>query len=121
MQRYLRKPPDIKVQSFTPRLIQLNTYLLYFLPDRPVTSLPNDDIKDILYHTMPNTWEKKMVEREYNYLDVTFYPMAEIFERRNENQEKSTPPSFRSRNHKNGKRGSKKRKTVTISDSEDED
>ena len=43
----------MKVQSFTTRLIQLNTYLLYFLPDRPgqlVTSLPDDDIEETLYH-----------------------------------------------------------------------
>ena len=65
MQRYLKKPPDMKVRSFTTRLIQLNTYLPYFPPDRPgqlVTSLPDDDIKEILYHAMPNMWKKKMVE-----------------------------------------------------------
>ena len=31
MQRYLRKPPDIKVRSSTTRLILLNTYLPHFL------------------------------------------------------------------------------------------
>ena len=73
MQSYLRKPPEMKVRSFTTRLIQLNTYLPYFPPDRPgqlVTSLPHDDIKGILYHAMPNTmWKKKMVEKRYNHLD----------------------------------------------------
>ena len=66
MQRYLRKPPDMKVRSFTTRLIQLITYLPYFLPDCPgqlATSLSDDDIKKILYHVMPNMWEKKMVEQ----------------------------------------------------------
>ena len=46
------------------RLIQLNTYLRYIQSDRPGqlgTSLPNDDIKEILYHAMPNTWNKKIV------------------------------------------------------------
>ena len=55
----------MKVRSFSTRLIQPNTYLPYFPPDRPdklVTSLPDDDIKEILYHTMRNTWKKKMVE-----------------------------------------------------------
>ena len=62
LQRYLRKPPEMKVQSFTTRLIQLNIYLLYFLPDCPgqlVTSLPDDDIKEILYQAMPNMWKRK--------------------------------------------------------------
>ena len=35
MQRYLRKPYDMKVRSFITRLIQLNTYLSYFPSDRP--------------------------------------------------------------------------------------
>ena len=55
----------MKVKSFTTRLIQLKTYLLYFPPDHPgqlVTSLPDDDIKKILYYAMPYTWIKKMVE-----------------------------------------------------------
>ena len=62
MQRYLRKPSDMKVQSLTTRLIQLNMHLPYFPPDCPgqlVTSLPDDVIKNILYHTMPNTWKRK--------------------------------------------------------------
>ena len=52
----------MKVRSFTTRLIQQNTYLPYFPPDRPgqlVASLPEDNIKEILYHAMPNTWKKK--------------------------------------------------------------
>ena len=62
----------MKVRSFKTKLIQLNTYLPYFPPDhlgQLVISLPDYDIKKILYHAMPNTWEKKMVEKEYNYLD----------------------------------------------------
>ena len=62
MQRYLKKPPDMKVRSFTTRPIQLNTYLSYFPPDRPgqlVTYLPDDDIQKILYHAMPNIWGKE--------------------------------------------------------------
>ena len=88
MQRYLRKPPDMKVRSFTTRLIQLNTYLPYFPPDRPgqlVSSLPDDDIKEILYHAMPNTWKKKMVEQWYNYSDHPTHSMTKFFETRIEN------------------------------------
>ena len=75
----------MKVWSFRTRLIQLNTYLLCFPPDHPgllVTSLPDDDIKKILYRAMPNTWEKKMVEQGYNYLDGPIHSMAKFFENR---------------------------------------
>ena len=78
----------MKVRPFTTRLIQLNTHLPYFLPDRPgqvATSLPDDDIKEILYHAMPNTWKKKMIEQGHNYLDGPINSMAELFETRIEN------------------------------------
>ena len=95
-------------------------YLSYFPSDRPgqqVTSLPDDDIKEILYHAMPNTWKKKMVEQGYNYLDDLFHSMAEFFGTRIENLEKSIPPSVPSTNRKKTKKGSKKRNGVTFIDS----
>ena len=52
MQRYLMNPPDMKVRSFTTRLLQLNMYQPFFPLDRPgqlVASLPDHDIKKILY------------------------------------------------------------------------
>ena len=114
MQRYLRKPPDMEVRSFTTRLIQLNKYLPYFLQERSgqlVTSLPDDNIKEILYVAMLiTTWEKKMVEQGYNYLDGTIHSMSEFFETRNVNIEKSIPPSVPSRNNrKTKKKGQGKR------------
>ena len=76
----------MKVHFFTTRFIQLNTYLPCFPPGCPgqlVTSLFDDDIKEILYHAMPNIWKKKMVEQGYNYLDGPIYSMAEFFETKN--------------------------------------
>ena len=71
MYRYIRKIKTMKVLTFTTRLIQLNNYLPYFLPDcvgLMFTALPDDEVKKILYHTMPNSWRKKMIEQGYNYL-----------------------------------------------------
>ena len=93
-------------RSVTTRLIQLNKYLPYIPPDCPgqlVTSLPNDDIKGILYHAISNMWKKKMVQQGYNYLDVPIYSMVESFETRIEVLEKSIPPSAHSRNNKKSK------------------
>ena len=110
----------MKVRSFTTRLIQPNIYLAYFPPnisDQLVTFLPDDDVKVILYHAMPNIWKKKMVEQGYNYLVGSIHSMAEFFETRIENLEKSIPLSVRSRNRKKSKKGSKKRKGVIFDDS----
>ena len=62
-----------------------------------------------------------MVEQGYNYLDGPTHSMAEFFETRIENLEKSIPPSIPSRNNKKSKKGSKKRKLVTFDDSGNED
>ena len=112
----------MKLRLFTTE--HLNTYLLYFLPDRPgqiVASLPNDDNKEILYHTMPITWETKMLEQGYNYLDDPIHAIAEFFETRIKNLEIWIPASAPSRSKKKSKRGSKKRRVVTFKDLEDED
>ena len=64
IQSYFMKPSDMKVRSFKTTQIKLNKYLLYFPPDcagQLVTSLPDDDIKEILYHAMSNMWKKKLV------------------------------------------------------------
>ena len=56
--------------------------LPYFPPDRLgqlVISFSNDDIKEILYHTMSNMWKKKMVEQEDYYLDGPIHSMTEFF------------------------------------------
>ena len=73
MYRYLRKPKTMKVRTFTTRLIQLNNYLPYFSPDcigQMVTALSDDEVKEILYHAMPNSWRKKMTEQGDKYLDM---------------------------------------------------
>ena len=68
---------------------------------------------------MSNIWEKKMVEQVYNYLDGAIHSMAEFFETRIENLEKSIPsaPNVLSRNNRKSKKQSKKRKAVTFNDS----
>ena len=107
-QRYLRKPPEMKVRTFTTRLLQLNNYLAYFPPDhsgQPVAPLSEDKVKEILYHAMPNLWKKKMVEQGYNYLDGSIQNMAEFFETRIENLERfdSKKESNKSQNTKSNK------------------
>ena len=86
--RYLRKPKKMKVYTFPTRPIQLNSYLLYFPPDHVgqiVTALPDDEVKEILYHAMPNLWRKKMTKQGYNYLDRSIQKMSGFFATRVEN------------------------------------
>ena len=59
---------------------------------------------------MPNTWKKKTVEQGYSYLDGPIHSMAEFFETRMENLEKSIPPSIPTRNGKSKKMDQRKGK-----------
>ena len=42
---------------------------------------------DIIYHSMPTTWENKMIEQGLNYADSIMKEMTDFFETRVENLE----------------------------------
>ena len=111
----------MQVHSFTTRLIQLNNYLPYFPLDcigQMVTALPDDEIKKILYHAMPDSWSKKMTDQGFNYLGRSIQVMSSFFETRVENLETlALPPALRSLSRKKKKKNSKKRKAVSSEDS----
>ena len=45
-----------------------------------VTALSDDEVKEILYHAMPNMWRKNMTKQEYKYLDISIQEMSGFFE-----------------------------------------
>ena len=97
MYRYLRKPKTMKVCTFTTRLIQLNNYISYFSSDcvgQMVTTLPDDEVKEILYHTIPDSWREKVTEQGHNYLVSAIQEMPGFFETRVENVETSATPQL---------------------------
>ena len=102
----------MKVCAFSTRLIQLNNYLPYFPPDRigqMIATLPDDKVKEILYHAMPNSWRKKMTELGHNHLNKFTQEMSGFFETRVVSLETQTPPpAVRSLPRKKKKRNSKK-------------
>ena len=84
MYRYLKKLQSMKVCVFTTRLTSLNHYLFSFPPDSPgqhVEKLAEHEVKELLFNTMPETWQKCMVEQGYNYFDdaVSVQNMADFF------------------------------------------
>ena len=88
LRRHLVKPRSMKLCSFISRLQELNAYLEEFLPDtegQEIAPLFADEIMDIIYHSMPNTWKNKMIEQGFNYADSTIKKMTDFFETRVEN------------------------------------
>ena len=116
--RYMRKPPGMKVKAFTTRLVQLNEYLTYFPPDtaeQVVTKLSFDDLKEILYHAMPNSWKKKMTEQGFNYIAYPINEICDFFQTRCENLETQVETG----SEKKKKKSNGKRKKVKISEADD--
>ena len=110
----------MKEQTFIIRLIQLNNSFPYFSTDcvrYVVTSLPDNEVKEILYHAMHNLWRKKMTKQGYNYLDRSIQEISGFFETRVENREAPAPPlAVRSLPREKKKKSSKKRKAVSLED-----
>ena len=118
--RYLRKPPGMKVKAFTTRLVQLNEYLTYFPPDTPtqeVGKMSIDELKEILYHAMPNSWQKKMTEQGFNYIAYRLDQICDFFQTRCENLESQAETSSDKKKKSSGKKKGKKK--VKISEASD--
>ena len=91
----------MKLYSFISRLQKLNACLAEFPSDtegRETEPLPADKIMDIVYHSMSTTWEKKMIEQSFNYIDLTIKEMTDIFGTRVENVEPKEHKKRRTRN-----------------------
>ena len=85
------------------------------------TALPDDEVKEILYHAMLNLWRKKMTEQGYNRLDMYIQWMSGFFETKVDHLETPAPPlAVRSLTRKKKKKNSKKRKAVSFEDSEED-
>ena len=68
----------------------MNAYLAEFPPDaegQETGPLPAYEIMDIICHSMSTTWENKMIEQGFNYLDYTIKEMTDFFETRAKNLE----------------------------------
>ena len=119
LQRYLAKPSDMKVRTFSTRLSELNSYLPSFPPDsmgQNVIALSDDELKDVLYVAMPDSYQRKMTEQGYNYLDPDYslQTMTDFFEARCENLEPKKKP-------KKEKKAKKSKSVQFDSDSSDDE
>ena len=76
--------------------------------------LPAEKIMDIIYHSIPTTWKKKMIEQDFNYADSTIKEMTDFFATRVENLEPKNTNKKSSAGAKKSKdkNSTKKRKRV---------
>ena len=70
MRRFVRKPANMSTRQFAARLQELNAYLSKFptaAPGQPAPAkLDADEIVDIMEFGVPRSWQRKMVEHDFD-------------------------------------------------------
>jgi hypothetical protein len=93
MRRYLRKPNDTRAREHVARVVEINALLTEF-PDPQVgvaaTSLPDDELLDLLEYGCPNSWQKAMMIQDFDPVEHTISEFTQFCERL-ENTEDRTP------------------------------
>ena len=92
LRRHLVKPRSMKLHNFPSRLQKLNAYLEEFPPDtegQENAPLSEDEIMDIIYHSMSITWKNKMIEQCVNYADSTIKEISFKLEKKSKEKKRS--------------------------------
>ena len=112
MRRFLRKPADMKIREFTARLQEINDYLPKFPPFGENQKLPQDEIRDIVEFSIPDSWRNHATSQGFDIMNHTLMEFVEFCERLELLEEspnggsKSENPS--SEEQTTGKRGKKR-------------
>ena len=64
MHRFLKKPRSYSVREFSSRAQEINQYLPLFPSEtvEPASCLPEDELKEVLFHVMPSTWYQEITK-----------------------------------------------------------
>jgi hypothetical protein len=117
MRRVVCKPATMSTKQFAARIRELNAYLPLFPAATPggpvVTSLEDDEIVDLMEYGIPRSWQRKMIEHDFDSVTSTipdfvdFCERMESIERAEGGVLANTSPTKISSDHKN--RNHKKR------------
>ena len=124
IRRFIRKPKDMKFRAFVNRVLELNGHLDKF-PEETTnvtpTILDNDEIKDILHHACPKSWQDQMTTLGFNFPEKTIEDMVEFCERFEQIEDDVIPKKKKSSRKESSsslsKKTTMKRKTVSLSSS----
>ena len=124
IRRFIRKPKDMKFRAFVNRVLELNGHLDKF-PEETTnvtpTILEDDEIKDILHHACPKSWQDQMTTLGFNFPEKTIEDMVEFCERFEQIEDDVIPKKKKSSRKESSsslsKKTTRKRKTVSLSSS----
>ena len=124
IRRFLKKPKDMKFRAFVSRVLELNGHLDKF-PEETANVTPSiletDELKDILHHACPSSWQDQMTKLGFNFPDKTIDQMIEFCERFERIEDDVIPKKKKSSRKESSSSSSKKttrkRKKVSFSTS----
>jgi hypothetical protein len=117
LRRHSRKPADMTVNEYFTAIQRINCEELPLLPPQfdDTQCLTDEELTEIIYFGIPNSWKMEMVKQGFDPLEHTLAEFREFCQRLED------IPDFQPTNHKNGKASSnsssKKPKTETNSKS----
>jgi hypothetical protein len=85
MRRFIRKPAGMTTKQFAARLVELNAYLPKFPTAAPgqatVAKLEDDEIVDIMEFGVPRSWQRKMIEHDFDVMTASIHDFVDFCDR----------------------------------------
>ena len=85
MRRFVRKPATMSTKQFAARLQELNAYLPKFptaiAGQAAVTKLDDDEVVDIMEFGVPKSWQRKMVEHDFDVMTASIHDFVDFCDR----------------------------------------
>lgn len=74
LRRHCRKPATMTIRHFVTRIRHINEVELPMLhPMSPANSIPTDEVMEILFYAIPNSWRRKLQEMDVDVTTCTDY------------------------------------------------
>ena len=102
MRRFLQKPADVSIREHVARVVEINKLLPEFPPireDDESTSLPDDELLDLLEFGIPNSWQKTMMVQDFDPVDHTISEFIRFCERLENTEDKPSTQPIKRKEH----------------------
>ena len=87
MRQISKKPQSQTIKEYMARYEELNTYLTLFNGDGERNRIPDDDLKEHLEWAIPTSWQVKMIEFNFNFIENDLTDVIEFIERMEQSAE----------------------------------
>ena len=83
LRRFLRKPKEMPIKKFAARVTEINSCLKYFPKENgnAPSSLPVDEVVDMLEFGCPPSWQKEMILQDFDTTTATVKQFVDFCER----------------------------------------